>query len=181
MFNKRDVLKASSDSDFKFIYEALMPVIYKVSYNIVGEEETAEDICHDSLIKMSEKKMEFPSIDDAKYWLIRVSRNASLNYVKRKGRERKAYAKAFKEDTRKVDTGEDIILKQESIDYVKEALEKLPYKLRAVLQLKEYGSLNYKEIGSILGISEGNVKVRVFRAREQLAKYIGESDVYMPE
>lgn len=56
VFNKRDVLKASSDSDFKFIYEALMPVIYKVSYNIVGEEETAEDICHDSLIKMSEKK-----------------------------------------------------------------------------------------------------------------------------
>ena len=39
--------------------------------------------------------------------------------------------------------------------------------------------LNYKEIGKILGITEGNVKIRVFRAREQLAKIIGEDDVYM--
>lgn len=180
MFIKKEALKAVSEEDFKTIYKTLMPVIYKVSYNIVGDEDTAEDICHDSLIKMSEKKMVFPSLDDAKYWLIRVTRNASLNYVKRKGRERKAYAKAFKEDTRKVDTGEEVLLKQETVDYVQEALEKLPKKLKAVLQLKEYGSLNYKEIGSILGISEGNVKVRVFRAREQLAKYIGENDVYMP-
>jgi RNA polymerase sigma-70 factor (ECF subfamily) len=37
------------------------------------------------------------------------------------------------------------------------------------LILKEYGELNYKEIGRSLGISEGNVKVRVFRARERLA------------
>ncbi len=180
MFNKKEMLKATSDQDFKTMYQALMPVIYKVSYNIVKEEEVAEDICHDSFIKMTEKGMEFPSIDDAKYWMIRVVRNASLNHVKRKGRERKAYSKAFREDTRKADTGEEIVLKQEAIDCVQEALEKLPPKLKAVLQLKEYGSLNYKEIGSILGITEGNVKVRVFRAREQLAKYIGEDDVYMP-
>ena len=181
MFKGKGILRATSDEDFRAIYEALMPIIYKVAYNIVREGDIAEDICHDSLIKMSEKKMEFPSLDDAKYWLIRVSRNASLNYVKRRGRERKAYAKAFKEDTRKAETGEEVVLKKETVDYVQAAMEKLPKNLRAVLQLKEYGSLNYKEIGSILGISEGNVKVRVFRAREQLAKYMGENDVYMPE
>ena len=49
-----------------------------------------------------------------------------------------------------------------------------------VLILREYAELNYKEIGRVLGITEGNVKVRVFRAREQLAKLIGEDDVYMP-
>jgi RNA polymerase sigma-70 factor (ECF subfamily) len=38
-----------------------------------------------------------------------------------------------------------------------------------VLVLKEYSEMNYKEIGKVLGISEGNVKVRVFRARERLA------------
>ena len=45
--------------------------------------------------------------------------------------------------------------------------------------MKEYSDMNYKEIGEALGISEGNVKVRVFRAREQLAKLIGEEDVYL--
>ena len=44
--------------------------------------------------------------------------------------------------------------------------------MRTVLVLKEYGQLNYKEIGSILGITEGNVKVRVFRARERLLELL---------
>jgi RNA polymerase sigma-70 factor (ECF subfamily) len=57
---------------------------------------------------------------------------------------------------------------------VLEALGQLPENLRIVLILKEYGELNYKEIGRALGISEGNVKVRVFRARERLAGLLEE-------
>ena len=174
-----DVLDAAKDSDFQKIYAELMPVLFKVAYNIVRAEDIAEDLCHDSLIKMVEKQMQFPSLNDAKFCLIRVVKNASLNQVKRKGRERKAYAKAFKEDTRKMDTGEEVYLKTETSKIVNTALDLLPDKLKIVLQLKEYGDLNYKEIGRILGITEGNVKVRVFRARERLASLIGESDVYM--
>ena len=60
------------------------------------------------------------------------------------------------------------------------ALEKLPKNMREVLVLREYGDLNYKEIGKVLGITEGNVKVRMFRAREQLEKLIGgEENVYL--
>jgi RNA polymerase sigma-70 factor (ECF subfamily) len=39
--------------------------------------------------------------------------------------------------------------------------------------------MNYKEIGRTLGISEGNVKVRVFRARERLAVLIGKDGAYV--
>ena len=124
--------------------------------------------------------MKFPSVNDAKYWLIRVVKNASLNYAKRKGREKRAYERALKEDRRKVDSGETELLKSDTIGRVQDAMDKLPVNLRAVLQLKEYGEMNYKEIGRVLGITEGNVKVRVFRAREQLSKLIGADDVYMP-
>lgn len=181
MFSNKKLLKANSDIHFRLIYEKTMNINYKVAYNIVREKDAAEDICHDAFIKMAEKEMEFPSMNDAKYWLIRVVKNASLNYVKRRSREKKAYEKAFKEDVRRMNTGEEILLKSESVNCVKTALDKLPKKLRDVLQLKEYGDLNYKEIGRMLGITEGNVKVRVFRAREQLSKIIGEDDVYMPQ
>jgi RNA polymerase sigma-70 factor (ECF subfamily) len=117
--------------------------------------------------------MVFPSLDEAKFWLIRVVKNAALNYAKRKGRERKAYQKAFREDLRTEETGEQTLLKKETREEVQEALTKLPENLRIVLILREYGDLNYKEIGRALGISEGNVKVRVFRARERLAGLLG--------
>jgi len=180
LFEHKTGLDANKDEDFRAIYSATMPILFKVAYRIAGTEEAAEDLCHDALIKMTEKNMLFPSINDAKYWLIRVVKNASLNYAKRKGRERRAYERALKEDKRVIDSGETVLLKEDTVQRVQAALEKLPDNLKAVLELKEYGELNYKEIGRVLGITEGNVKVRVFRAREQLSRLIGADDVYMP-
>ncbi len=174
-------LDASSPVDFKKIYDASMQMLFKISYKIVNDEEVAEDLAHDSLIKANEKALVFPSLNDAKYWLIRVVKNASLNYVKRKDRERKAYEKVLYEDHRKSESGETDLLKQDSINKAREALKKLPKNLQEVLMLREYADLNYKEIGKVLGITEGNVKVRIFRAREQLVKLIGEDNVFLPE
>jgi RNA polymerase sigma-70 factor (ECF subfamily) len=143
-----------------------------VAYRIANSEEAAEDLCQEAFFRLYEKNMVFPNAEEAKYWLIRVVKNAALNYAKRKDRERKAYQKAFREDTRVEKTGEQVLINQETQQEVQAALEKLPENLRIVLILKEYGELNYKEIGRALGISEGNVKVRVFRARERLAGFL---------
>ena len=74
----------------------------------------------------------------------------------------------------------DILIKEEVIQQVQRAFDELPESLKAVRQLKEYTDLNYKEIGAILGITEGNVKIRVFRARKKLLKILGENNVYLP-
>ncbi|AEF82800.1 RNA polymerase sigma factor [Leadbettera azotonutricia] len=166
--------------EFRRLYVTVFPILFRVAYRIAGSEEAAEDLCQEAFSRLHEKKMVFPSPDEAKYWLIRVVKNAALNYAKRKVRERKAYQKAFREDVRIADTGEDELLKKETREKVLEALEKLPENLRIVLILKEYGELNYKEIGRALGISEGNVKVRVFRARERLAGLL-EEEVHLKD
>jgi RNA polymerase sigma-70 factor (ECF subfamily) len=150
-----------------------------VAYRIVNSEEAAEDLCQEAFFRLYEKNMVFPNPEEAKYWLIRVVKNAALNYAKRKNRERKAYQKAFREDNRVTDTGEHILIKQQTQMEIQEALEQLPENLRIVLILKEYGDLNYKEIGRALGISEGNVKVRVFRARERLAGLLAKDGLYV--
>jgi RNA polymerase sigma-70 factor (ECF subfamily) len=153
---------------FPRLYESVFPVLFRIAYHIAGGEEAAEDLCQEAFFRLYEKKMVFPNAEEAKYWLIRVVKNAALNYAKRKERERRAYQRAFREDARVAETGEDALLKKEARGEVRKALKKLPLNLRMVLILKEYGELNYKEIGRTLGISEGNVKVRVFRARERL-------------
>jgi len=155
--------------EFRKLYETVFPILFRVAYRITSSEDAAEDLCQEAFFRLYEKNMVFPSPDEAKYWLIRVVKNAALNYAKRKVRERKAYQRFFREDTKAAETGENLLIKKETREEVKEALEKLPENLRIVMILKEYGELNYKEIGRSLGISEGNVKVRVFRARERLA------------
>jgi RNA polymerase sigma-70 factor (ECF subfamily) len=158
-----------SESQFRRLYDSTFQVLFRVAYRIAGSAEAAEDLCQESFFRLYEKNMVFPNPEEAKYWLIRVVKNAALNYAKRKERERKAYQRAFREDHRREETGEGLLVKKETSEEVQEALKELPENLRMVLILKEYAEMNYKEIGKVLGISEGNVKVRVFRARERLA------------
>ena len=158
-----------NEAEFRTLYDTAFPILYKVAYRIANSSEAAEDLCQEAFFRLHEKNMVFPNSNEATYWLIRVVKNAALNYAKRKQRERKAYQRAFKEDSRQSETGEGDLIKKETKDEVLEALNKLPEILRVVLVLREYAEMNYKEIGRALGISEGNVKVRVFRARERLA------------
>jgi RNA polymerase sigma-70 factor (ECF subfamily) len=162
--------------EFRKLYDSAFPILYKVAYRIANSGEAAEDLCQDAFFRLHEKNMVFPSPEEATYWLIRVVKNAALNYAKRKQRERRAYQRAFKEETRQTETGEGALVKKETKSEVLDALDKLPESLRMVLIFKEYAELNYKEIGRVLGISEGNVKVRVFRARERLAVLLRETE-----
>ncbi len=171
----------AEETDFRKVYDANIVLLLKVATRIVSDSDVAEDLVHDSLIKMHERKLVFPSMEDVKYWLLRVVKNASLNYVKRKNREKLAYEKIVKADRHEMETGETTLLRNDTQQRIKDSLEKLPLNLKIVLILREYAELNYKEIGKILDITEGNVKVRVFRAREQLAKLIGDEDVYLPK
>ena len=161
--------EVSQQERFRRLYTTVFPILFRVACRITGNEEAAEDLCQEAFFRYHEKDMTFPNPDEAKYWLIRVVKNSALNYAKRKERERRAYQRAFRENQRTGESGEGDFLRKETQQEVTEALEQLPENLRIVLLLKEYGELNYKEIGRALGISEGNVKVRVFRARERLA------------
>ena len=68
---------------------------------------------------------------------------------------------------------------KETIKEVRAAIEMLPDNLKMVITLKEYGDLDYKAIGKILGISESNVKVRVHRARKKLEEILSKEDGYV--
>ncbi|OHD81786.1 MAG: RNA polymerase subunit sigma-24 [Spirochaetes bacterium RIFOXYC1_FULL_54_7] len=162
------------DTEFRALYDETFTILFRIARRITNSDEAAEDMVHDSYIKAVERWDIFPTRNDAKYWLIRVVKNNALNWIKRKGREQNVYQRYFKENDDSSESPEEETLKSETIKDVQRYLDRLPEKFRVVLVLKEYGLLNYKEIGRILGITEGNVKVRVFRAREALAALLRE-------
>jgi RNA polymerase sigma factor (sigma-70 family) len=161
---------------FDVVYEQLFPIIYRVSLRVTGDREVAEDLCHDAFIKLMERSDLLGDIEQCKYWLIRVVKNLSLNHEKRRNRERAAYSKLSRLSLPAVESGESKVMTEQTRTDVQAALDSLPYNLRAPLVFREYADLSYKDIGSVLGISESNVKVRIFRARERLGKALSEGD-----
>lgn len=165
---------------FDEVYGSLFPVIYKVSLRVTGDREAAEDLCHEAFIRYLHIPQELPTLDQAKYWLIRVVRNLSLNHEKRRRRENVAIARLRRLWAGGEESGERLVVAAETRSRVQQALDALPERLRAPLVFREYAGLSYREIGSIMGITEGNVKVRIFRARERLAKVFAEEGVHVP-
>ncbi len=164
---------------FDVVYETLFPIIYRVSLRVTGDREVAEDLCHEAFIKLMERPDLLESLEQSKYWLIRVVKNLSLNHEKRRKRERVAYSKLLRLSVSTTESSEKQMIKEETRTDVQTALDALPFNLRAPLVFREYADLSYKEIGGILGISESNVKVRIFRARERLGKALAEGDAYV--
>jgi RNA polymerase sigma-70 factor (ECF subfamily) len=107
-------------------------------------------------------------------------KNISFNYCKRESRKNKIFDKIKNDPVYSDSTGEKELLLGETKETVQNMLKQLPEKLKAPLVLREFAGLNYKEIAKVLGISESNVKVRIFRARETLQKLISPGDVYVP-
>ena len=170
------MIRGNSEKDFDGIYERNFSLLMRVLIYMTGNVAAAEDICQEAFVRFHQRAEGFASPEDAKFWLVRVAKNLALNYEKRKKREAKAYRKFFRDAPRPQESGEEAYLKKETSLKVAEALGRLPAKLREALVLKEYGDLPYREIAGILKISEGNVKVRVFRAREWLAAFFRNSE-----
>jgi RNA polymerase sigma-70 factor (ECF subfamily) len=153
---------------FSEVYDKVFPVILRVVVRITGRLEIAEELSQEALVRYFQSDVP-RTVEDAKYWLLRVSKNLALNYLKKKKREKKAYEKALQERPRASASSDIPLLESETRKDVQMALDRLPENLRLPLIMREYGGLNYRDISKILALSEGNVKVRVCRARERLA------------
>ncbi|MBN2653146.1 MAG: RNA polymerase sigma factor [Spirochaetales bacterium] len=167
------------DKNFEDLYKVFYRDLVKVALNMVNSQEIAEEMAQEAFIRLYNRELNFDEIVEARYWLIRVVKNLSLNHIKRKKRERTYIKKAKREEVFFEETGESKVLIDESKSIVQESLELLPEKLREPLVLKEFGGLSYREIAQTLNISESNVKIRIFRARKLLAEEINEEDLYV--
>ena len=171
-------VKSTNRDDFRKVYDANYTLLMQVVMHIVYNQEIAEDLVQEAFERFYVKNISFPTMDEAKYWLLRVSKNLALNHIRRNKREIQLVEKVKKlpgETVNFFDSSKAVIEEEERRN-VREAVNSLPENLRSVIQLKEYSGLDYKAIGKVLGISETNVQVRVHRARKKLVEILAAED-----
>ena len=169
-------VQSNDERSFRLVYEEVFPILMRVVYHVTGNVDLSEEICQEAFIRFFDKQMGFPSLNDAKYWLIRVSKNLAINHVKRKSREMSMVEKLKKAPSphANITDGEKVLMEKETRRLVQEAIEELPEKFRMVIVLREYSDMDYKQIAQVLNISESNVKVRVYRARKMLESILSQ-------
>ena len=146
-------MKPSTEAVFQTYADRLFAIAFTVCQN----REDAEDAMQDTLIRYSSAKQEFESMEHIKAWLIRVATNICRDMVRFRLRHPKI----------SVDELENSLAAPEHRETLRELLE-LPVKQKTVIYLHYVEGYQIKEIAEILGITEGAVKMRLCRAREQM-------------
>lgn len=143
----------------KYYNEALLYTI------AISENETvAEDIVQTAFFKALEAPNE--SIREFKPWLLAVCRNEFFGMARRK-----KFLADSEPDENHPDRGESAlerIIRQEEYQELYRAIAKLKDNQREVIELFYFSNLSAKDIAMIIGSSESNVKVLLYRARISL-------------
>jgi RNA polymerase sigma-70 factor, ECF subfamily len=100
-------------------------------------------------------------------WLYRITANCSANLLAKRARQR---TESLSEDEPIVDLRagadpEQFITGEHDRERIAAALQKLPWRLRQVIVLRDIYDLTHGAIATELGISEAAAKVRLHRAR----------------
>lgn len=172
-------LKNGNERAYRQLVGKYQAKLRNVAYGITLDVEESADIIQDVFLKAYMGIDKFKGESSLYTWLRRITINESLNWVRKwKRRFRWQHQPLEREDGSSLnlesnDAGpENVMSSKQTAEILKEGLDKLPEKARAVLVLKEVEGLSYEEIGDALEINKGTVSSRIFYAREKLREYL---------
>ncbi|MBF1082541.1 MAG: RNA polymerase sigma factor [Prevotellaceae bacterium] len=142
--------------------------LYRLALRITLNTAEAEDIVQETLIKVWNKRDSWDQIDNIEAFCFTVCRNLSLDSIKRHDNQIKTLDDKGSDQ---IDTSNDPsrqTIVNDQMDMVRQIVDSLPEKQRSCIQLRDFEGKTYKDIALILGITEEQVKVNIFRARQAI-------------
>ena len=151
--------------------------LYRLALRITLSREEAEDIVQDTMIKVWNNRERWQEIESIEAYCLTICRKLSLDALKKKDNQHESIEEDGNHLTNATSTNlQEAIISKDRIQLVRQLVDALPEKQRACMQLRDFEGKQYKEIAAILGISEEQVKVNIFRARQAVKLRFQELD-----
>lgn len=152
--------------------------LFRLALRITLDTAEAEDVTQDTLIRVWEKREELQDLKSLEAYVLTVCRNLALD----RSQKRQAANLSIEEtDTDAPDTspGPDEKMEQdERLRRVHDIFNSLPEQQRTAMQLRDIEGRSYKEVADIMGITEENVKITLFRARKAVKQQYDKIENY---
>ncbi len=151
----------------------LKNILFRLALRITQNRADAEDVVQETMMKVWNRRGEWQQIENMEAFCLTVCRNVSLDKLRRMDRQVLSL-----EDTPTEAGGYDPIdhshsanpeqqaVQRDRLQQVRRIISQLPEKQRSCMQLRDIEGKSYRDIATILGITEQQVKVNIFRARQ---------------
>ncbi|MCG6913496.1 sigma-70 family RNA polymerase sigma factor [bacterium BMS3Abin03] len=157
------------ESTFRLLVQRHQEKVRNIIYLTLGLSEAVDDIAQEVFITVYRNLKRFRFESQFTTWLYRITVNKCKDHLRKKN-VRKIFVPLKEADDR---TSYSSSTEEGDIsNIVKNAISKLPYKLRVPLLLKDIDGFSYQEISETMNCEIGTVKSRIFRARSGLKKIL---------
>lgn len=157
-----DRFKAGEEKAFVELYNRYNRRVYAYCVRMISSKESADDLFQEVFVRVSRKRQRFQG-GSFSAWLFAIARNLCLNAL----RDKVSHV-AIEEVQETLQTPADEAEYDQSLEILKDAIDKLPADLREPLVLRVYNGLSYQEIADLTETKLATVKVRIFRAKQRL-------------
>jgi RNA polymerase sigma-70 factor (family 1) len=161
-----------------FFSEMYIP-LKNYAKKIVFQNQVAEDIVHDTLIKLWQNRIQFNSEKELISYSYVAVNNNSLNYLRKTGAEKSRIERwSFENNGDATSEQFSEVIFQEVIRKLKEIISQMPSERKKIVMMSLSG-MKGEEIAESLNLSINTIKQQKYRAykqiREQLTPYLNNS------
>ncbi len=149
----------------EMVREFQAPIV-RYLFRLTGDEELARDLAQDTFVQAYGSLVRTRPGLSLKAWLYRIATNNALRHFRRKA------LLSFEpfDEGRHGDAGSDTAQEAADREAVRQALLKVPEKLRVCVVLHFIDGFKHREIAEMLGISEDAARMRVTRGSEEFRR-----------
>lgn len=153
------------DKAYEELVRRYKKVVLRMAGRVALDELEIDEIAQDVFVKVYGKLKHYRADAPVGHWIMRIASNTCRDVL----RKRKNSPRAVAFDTMEgALQNAPAVEEEKEVEILRRAMQKLGADDRMLLTLLELEDKKVKEVASILGISEGNVKVRAHRARKGL-------------
>ena len=165
--------------DFRTDVLPLKDELFRLALRITLNHAEAEDVVQETMIKVWKRREQWGEIESIEAFCLTICRNLALDKLKRMDNQSQTLDSSHDPpDLSYSANPEERAMQQDRIRLIRKLIGELPEKQRTCMQLREFEGKSYKEVAQVMGISEEQVKVNIFRARQTLRQKYLKSEQY---
>lgn len=162
-------LKSGDQGVVDNLVQTLSPKIRAFVIKHIGHSASVDDCVQESLLKTLQSIHQVKSIKAVHTWLYRIVHSVSMNYL-RKLKQANSFELLDKNEL-SYDENNETAANDLKID-VDAAIKRLSNGHQTIIYLFYYEAFNVSEISQILSKPQGTIKYELFKARDQIKKYL---------
>ena len=147
--------------------------LFRLALRITMNRAEAEDVVQDTMLRVWGRRDEWEGMESVEAYCLTVCRNLAIDRSQLKESQNEELTDSNANAPDSADPY-SLCVRNEQMALIHRLISGLPEKQRTILQLRDVEGKSYKEIADIVGVSEEQVKVNLYSARQKKTQQYSE-------